>query len=63
MNEQEKRIKTLEENLAWLQRDMVHLLNIVESLKPEIHHHYTTIIYTKPCMDDPNNTNNLKDYI
>jgi len=60
----EKRIKLLEENLAWTQRDMVNLINIVETLKqPEVHTHYTMITENvcSACMDDPNNTNDLKD--
>jgi len=59
----EKRIKLLEEHCAWQQRDMVNLIKIVESLQPEIHTHYTMITENicTACMDDPNNTNDLKD--
>jgi len=57
----EKRIKLLEENLAWTQRDLVNLINIVESLKrPEIHTHYTMITENVTCTAcDINNTNDL----
>lgn len=44
----EKRIKVLEENCAWMEKDMSHLVDIVESLKPEIHYHTTYHIMTKP---------------
>jgi hypothetical protein len=62
----EKRIKLLEEHCAWQQRDMANLINIVEALKqPEVHTHYTMITENvcTACMDDPNNTNDLKDFI
>ncbi len=46
------RIKLLEESVSWMQRDINHLIDIIEHLqKPEQHTHYTTIIYTKPCME------------
>jgi hypothetical protein len=59
----EKRIKLLEENLAWMQRDYVNLINIVEALKqPEIHTHYTMITEHVTCTAcDVNNTNNLEE--
>ena len=61
---QDERIKKLEETISWMQRDMVNLINIVEALKiPEVHTHYTMITENicAACMDDPNNTNDLKD--
>jgi hypothetical protein len=59
----EKRIKLLEENLSWMQKDLGHLIDIVESLEPETHYHITYHFQTVPCMDDPNNTNDLNDFI
>jgi hypothetical protein len=47
----EQRVKQLEEAVSWMQRDINHLIDIVEYLQPEQHTHYTTIIYTKPCTD------------
>lgn len=61
--EQDKRIKMLEEEIMYLHKDMAHLIDIYENMHPEVHTHYTTIIYTKPCMDDPNNSDDLKDYL
>lgn len=61
----EERIKRLEEEIAYIHRDMVNLINIVEALKqPEAHTHYTLItenITYATCMDDPNNTDNLEE--
>lgn len=56
----EERIKRLEEEVMWLRRDLVNLINIVENIKPEIHTHYTMITENVTCMAcDVNNTNNL----
>ena len=66
MCEQEKRIKLLEENLAWMQRDLVNLINIVENLKPEIHTHYTMItenVTCSECKDDQSSSNDINDFI
>jgi hypothetical protein len=50
----EQRVKQLEESVSWMQRDINHLIDIIEHLQPEQHTHYTTIIYTKqlPFCDD-----------
>lgn len=56
----EERIKRLEEEVMWLRRDLVNLINIVENIKPEIHTHYTMITENVTCTAcDVNNTNNL----
>jgi len=55
----EERIKRLEEEVAWLRKDIINLINLIENFKPEIHTHYTNILYTNQCMDDLNNTNDL----
>jgi len=43
----EKRIQKLEEELSYAFNDIKHLCMIIENLqKPEIHHHYYTMIHT-----------------
>ena len=59
----EERIKRLEEEIAWMRRDMVNLITIIENMKPENHTHYTNIFLTKPCTDDPMDSTDLKDFI
>jgi hypothetical protein len=61
--EQEKRIKMLEEEIMYLHKDMANLINIYENMHPEVHTHYTTIIYTKPCTDDQSESTDLNDFI
>ena len=58
----EERIKRLEEEIAYLHRDMANLINIIENVQPENHTHYTMITENVTCTAcDPNNTNDLKD--
>ena len=52
-------IKQLQEDVMYLHRDIAHLCDIIENLQPEIHYHMYYDLRT--CMDDPNNTNDLKD--
>jgi hypothetical protein len=59
----DERIKRLEEEIMYLHKDMANLINIIENTEPEIHYHITYHFHTKPCMDDPNNTDNLNDLI
>jgi hypothetical protein len=60
MCEQEERIKRLEEEIAYLHRDMANVINIIENLQePEIHYHLTYNFQTASCVGGPNNTNNL----
>jgi hypothetical protein len=59
----EERIKRLEEEIMYLHRDMANLINIIENFEPEVHYHITYHFKTVPCMDDPNNTNDLNDLI
>lgn len=54
------RIKLLEEELAYLHRDMANLIKNIEAIKPEVHTHYTLITENIQCTAcDPNNTNDL----
>jgi hypothetical protein len=59
----EERIKRLEEEVAYLHRDIAKLVNIIENVQPENHTHYTMITeyLCTACMDDPNNTNDLNE--
>ena len=50
----EERLKKAEEEMAYIQRDMLQLWSILENLHPEVHTHYTMIVHTKPidnCED------------
>ena len=62
MTDQE-RIKRLEEDVAWLQKDIRNLIGIVEALqKPEIHTYFTMItenVTYSVCQ----NTNDLNEFI
>jgi hypothetical protein len=51
----EQRIKQLEEDIAYLYKDILNLTNIIEALQRPIekHYHYTTIINTKSIDIDP----------
>jgi hypothetical protein len=64
MTDQE-RIKRLEENVSWLQRDIDNLINIIKNLKkPEVHTHYTLIQDNRPCTDcKEEESTNLEDFI
>lgn len=57
MTDNDKRIRALEEEIAYLHKDMAHLCGIVEAMQrpAETHYHYTTIINTKP-LDDAQGT-------
>lgn len=50
----DERLKKVEQDVAWMQRDINHLIDIIENFHAEQHTHYTTIIYTKrlPNCDD-----------
>jgi len=53
------RIKLLEENISWMQKDIAHLCDIIENLqKPEIHYHIT---YDMRSCNDCQQTD-LKDF-
>lgn len=61
-NEYEKRIKMLEENLAWTQRDLVNLINIYENMHPEIHYHFYYDM--RACKgNDQSQSNDINDFI
>jgi Na+/phosphate symporter len=47
----EAHVKRLEEDSAWIQKDIGHLIDIIENLKPEIHTHYTNITENITCME------------
>lgn len=55
----EERIKRLEEEIAYLHKDMTNVINIIENIHPEIHYHFISITDTRPCTDckEENNTN------
>lgn len=57
----EERIKRLEEEVCYMRKDMVNLINIIENYEPEIHYHFYQDFRT--CKDDINNTNDLNDFI
>jgi len=44
---QEKRIKMLEEDVAWMKRDINILTTLLEHIKPEVHWHYYYDLRTK----------------
>lgn len=58
----EERMKRLEEEVAYLHRDIANLINIIENTKPEVHYHF--LIDSRTCKDcnTPNSTD-LNDYI
>ena len=64
MTDQE-RIKRLEEDVSWLHRDIVNLINIIENLKnPEVHTHYMFVTDNRPCTDcKEEESTNLEDII
>jgi len=57
----EQRIKILEEEIAYLHKDMAHLITIIESIQPEVHYHFYQDFRT--CKDDQSNSNDLNDFI
>lgn len=40
LNYLEQRQKIVEEELAYMHKDLVNLINIVENCEPEIHYHF-----------------------
>jgi hypothetical protein len=56
-----KRIRLLEENIAWMQRDMVNLTQIIEHINSEIHYHFYQDFRT--CKDDQRNSDDINDFI
>jgi len=56
---QEERIKQLEIEVSYLIKDIGYLIEIIENMEPEIHIHYTNIIYTNQSMDDINDLDKL----
>jgi hypothetical protein len=63
-NTYEQRIKLLEEEVAYLHKDIASILSAIERINPEIHYHFTNITDNRPCADckEENNTN-LEDFI
>jgi hypothetical protein len=62
-NSQDEQIKKLEENMSWMQKDIINLIRIIEALKtPETHYHF--LIDSRTCKDcnTPNSTD-LNEYI
>ena len=61
----EKQVIMLQEEICYCHKDMANLINIIENVQPENHTHYTIITKNvcTACTDDPNNTNDLKDFI
>jgi len=55
----EERIKLLEEEVAWLRKDLINLMNIIEYLEPETHYHVTYHFHTSK----ENLNNNLEDFM
>jgi hypothetical protein len=45
----EERIKRLEEEFCWLNRDMIHLTNLYKCMNPEVHTHFTMITENITC--------------
>jgi type II secretory pathway component PulJ len=60
----EERIKRLEEEVAYLHRDMANLIAIIENTKPKPETHYHFLIDSRTCKDcnTPNSTD-LNEYI
>jgi hypothetical protein len=55
MCDQEIRIKRLEEEVAWLRRDITNLISTIDELqKVEFHTHYTKIIENIICTECDN---------
>lgn len=62
MNDQEIRIKALEEEIAYLHRDMANLIDIYEKMQPEIHYH--TYLDMRTCKEnDQTQSNDINDFI
>jgi hypothetical protein len=59
----DKRIRALEEEIAYLHKDIANLCNIVEAIQrpEEIHYHYTNIINTKP-LDENSQGTDINDF-
>lgn len=55
----EERIKRLEEEVCYLRRDLVNLINIIENFEPEIHYH--TYLDMRTCKE--NDQESLEDFI
>jgi hypothetical protein len=47
----EHRIQKLEEEICWIKQDILNLIKIIESVKPEQHTHYTNVFYTYPSTE------------
>ena len=63
-NNPEERIKRLEEEIAYLHRDMARLIDIIENVEPETHYHITYHFHTVPCKENnQTNSTDLKDFI
>jgi len=61
-NTLEDRIKRLEEEIAWLHKDMANLINIIENLEPEIHYHIYQDFRT--CKEnEQTDSNDINDFI
>ena len=59
----DKRIKKLEEEISWMQKDIINLINIIENVEPEAHYHVTYHFHTKPSTDDQSQSDDLNDFI
>jgi len=59
---QDDRIKRLEEEIAYLRKDMNALIKTVNTFEPETHTHLTFITDTKSCTECKNySQTNLED--
>jgi hypothetical protein len=61
VTDNDKRIKKLEQDIAWMQKDIINLINIIECIKPEEHFHYYYDL--RKCTDDQSQSNDLNDFI